>query len=231
MHRDSSKIVSWTVAAALGAAASVGAQEPIRAGSRFVPHVSVAGAFDLRNAESRYPAMYLGFANLDWSTGVPGLGIRLEGLYASRARDNRLYPQDCGPLCGSGIDAIAISALYSVKVSAKGALVGATYDLISRGRFRPYVVGAAGAVETHDESVTGSVLRCAAEICAALNYAGPPLMVRDERPVSAAATIGAGAVYGWRWISIVGEARYFAVSNGASRGLNGALPLSLGFRF
>jgi hypothetical protein len=196
-----------------------------------IPHVSVAGAFDLRNAESRYPNMYLGFANLDWRTGVPGLGIRLEGLYASRARDDRLYPQGCGPLCGSALDAVSISALYSVKVSAKGALVGATYDLISRGRLRPYVVGGAGAVETHDKSVTGSVLRCAAEACAALNYAAAPLMVRDERPVSAAATIGAGAVYSWRWISVVGEARYFAVSGGAARGLNGALPLSLGLRF
>jgi hypothetical protein len=229
MHRNSSKIVSWTVLAiALAAGGSLGAQEPTRAGSRFVPHVSAAAAVDLRNGESRYPDMYMGFANLDWSTAVPGLGVRLEGLYAARSRNDRLYPQDCGPLCGSGG---AGTALYSMKVSAKGALLGATYELVRQGHLRPYVVGGAGAIQTRDQSVTGTVFLCPIEVTCAMRNSASAVTVTDDRPVSAAAHIGAGAVYTWRWISVVGEARYFAVSNGISRGLNGALPLSLGLRF
>lgn len=222
-------IVSRAAAAALlTASATLGAQEPVRVGSRLVPHVAVSGALDLRNGESRFPAMYLGLASLEWGTAIPGLGARLEGLYASRSRENRLYP-DCGFSCSPPPDNNSL-ATYSSKVSAKGVLIAATYEIVRQGAFRPYVLGGVGAVQTHDESITGTIFLCSARFCTTSNPAGG-LTLRDERPISGAAHIGVGTVYTWRWVSVMGEVRYFAVTNGVSRGLNGALPVSLGVRF
>jgi hypothetical protein len=108
-------------------------------------------------------------------------------------------------------------------------LFGATYEILREGPLRPYLLGGIGAIETHDEAVRGTAFLCSARFCALANSARA-LIVEDERPISGAAHIGAGAAYTWRWISLVGEARYFAVTNGISRGLNGALPVSLGVR-
>jgi hypothetical protein len=226
MHRNSFAIVSWTALVVLTAYASIDAQEPVPAGNRLIPHIAIAGGLDMRNGESRYPDMYLGVASLEWRTRLPRLGLRLEALYASRSRDNRLQPQDCGSTC-SPIPEISLASVYSSKVSAKGALLGATYEVLRQGPLRPYVVGGIGVVQTRDEAISRT--SCSGSFCALANWVSA-LTIQDDRPTSGAAHVGGGASYTWRWISVVGEARYFAVTNGMSRGLNGALPVSLGVR-
>jgi hypothetical protein len=233
MHRSpfSTALLATAVATLSGAAASE-AQISVPAARRLIPHLGVAAAVDARNGESRWADMYLGFATLEWATTVPRLGIRLEGLYAHRAEEIFLSP-GCGPLCTSVPQFSAVS-VSSAKVRAAGALVGATYELRPLGRLRPYVVGGVGAIRSHVRTTyattSATPWRCASTFCTLAGAAGP-LLVRNERPLSAASQFGAGAVYTWNWLSVIAEAQYIAVPNGTTRGVNGALPVSLGLRF
>jgi hypothetical protein len=237
MHRSScaNALLATAVATLAGAAASE-AQIPFPAPHRLIPHVGVAAAVDARNGDSRWGDMYLGFATLEWATTVPRLGIRLEGLYGHRAEEILLSP-GCGPLCTS-VPQLSAMSVSSAKVRAAGALVGATYELRPIGRLRPYVVGGVGAIRSHFRTTyattyattSGTPWLCASTVCTLAGPAGP-VLVRNERPLSAAGQLGGGAVYTWNWISVIAEARYLAVPNGTTRGLNGALPVSLGVRF
>jgi hypothetical protein len=222
MDRTLFAIISCSaVVPLIGLADALCAQEPNRAGSPLIPHVAAAGALDLRNGETRHQPMYLGLTTLEWSTRVPGLGLRLDGVYAGRREDFRLWPQ-----FEPGARVVTENVYYS-KVRGQGAFAGATYELVHRGRFRPYALAGVGAIRTHEKSVTGTTTLCTA-IC--LAEATMPT-TRNERPLNGAAQAGVGAVYTWRWVSVVAETRYFAVANRNVRGLNGALPLSLGVRF
>jgi hypothetical protein len=226
---------SFTIALSVAAAATIAGSAPAAAQDThpdrwLIPHVGAAAALDARNGESRWSDMYLGSATLEWETPVPSLGIRLEGLYARRGQLNLLYSQGCGATCG-GDPEINTSAAYSSKMTAGAGFVGVTYQTLRRGAFRQYVVGGVGAVRTHTVSASGTVARwLCTDVC--ILPAGPAsgYSVRNERPLSTAGNIGAGAVYAWRWVSVAGEARYIAVPNGTTRGLNGALPVSLGIR-
>ena len=218
---------SFALVASLAIRASASAQEPMRAGSPLIPHVTASGAFDLRNGQTGHPPMYLGVASLEWPTRISGLGVRLDAVYAKRKPDIRVHPDECGASCNPGI---GTTSVYSSRVTGQGAFAGATYDLVRHGAFRPYLTGGVGAVQTHHKFIIGTSWVCRAEICALANGASP-LRFGDDRPVSGAATIGLGAVYTWRWVSVVGAARYYAVNNGITRGLNGGFPVSLGLRF
>jgi hypothetical protein len=230
MRRTSFAIALSTAAATLAAdATTAGAQESARARRWLIPHVGASAAVDARNGESRWTDMYLGFATLAWDTPVPRLQVRLDGVYARRSEEIRLYGDPCGPLCST--PDVATVPIYWSKVKAAGAFVGAAYD-IGRGRqgpLRPYVVGGIGGVRGHYESLAGTTQRCTSEVCAAQNTVST-LVRRNERPLSGAVNVGAGTAYTWRWIAVVAEARYVAVHNGTTRGLNGALPVSLGVR-
>lgn len=202
--------------------AGLAAQEPVRLGSRFIPHLAAAGGFDLRNGVTSSPAMYFGTASLQWSTSAPGLGLRLDGVWAVRGQRILLYADGCGPACAGDRN-------YWSKLSARGAFLGATYDLVREGAFRPYLLGGAGAVQTLDRSITRlaeprAIDARSCTLRGALTYC-------SRRPISGAAQVGLGAVYSWRWISVLAEARFFAVDYRTTRGLNGAFPLSLGLRF
>jgi hypothetical protein len=222
-------VVSWLITvSAVSAGEPAFGQEPLRVGNPLVPHVSASAALDLRNGQSRYPAMYLGFANLEWSTHVPGLGIRVEGVYARRGQENRVYAVACGSDCYNPPGSIP-SVVYWSQTSAAGGFVGAAYDVLHGGAFRPHVMASVGAAQTHDRSIRGLTGGC--PTCAVSAGNTTPLLRTNERTVSGAAEIGAGAAYSWRWISVVAEARYVAIANGSARGMNGAFPLSLGFRF
>jgi len=227
MNRDSFVRVSCLiVGSTLAISAPAPGQEPVRARSAFVPHVSVAGALDLRNSWSRYPSMYMGLAGLEWPTGISGLGLSIEGLYARRGQDIRVFPQDCGPACEPGISTFSNS--WS-QVSATGGFVGATYELMRRRRFRPHVMASVGAVQTNDRAIRQTKIVCPSCLASA-DYITTPTRVND-RTLTGASGLGAGATYSWRWVSVVADARYIAVANGIARGLNGAFPFALGLRF
>ena len=207
------------------AASTLRAQEPVTAPS-WVPRVSLSGALDLRNISTDYSQMYLGMVGLEWRTNVRGLGLRFDGLFARRSGKNRLTVNTCGDDADCvGYPNAAIYDVYRSKVSATGAFVGATYA-IERGAFRSYALGGIGAVQTRDRQLRGVKI-----VCAACNYITPDPTVSDGSPISGAAQLGMGATYSLRWVFLVMEARYFAVTNGIARGLNGASPLSLGLRF
>ena len=205
------------------------AQEPLRVANRLVPRVSLGGAFDARNNGRGDPEMYFGLATLEWSTSVPGLTLRADGIYARRSRISRWEPV-CGPTCDPIPGAPQMySTMYS-KVTGAGAMVGVTYDLRRDGAFRPYVLGSGGVVQTNDKFSSGTVRwpLCDSDVCA---LPAPPVNQRRVRPVSVAAQAGVGLVYSWRWVSAFAETRYMAVDYAPARGLDGALPVSLGLRF
>lgn len=202
------------------------AQEPARLPSRFIPRVSAAGAFDARHNGRGDPEMYLGLATLEWNTNVTGLALRVDGVYARRDYIYRVE-QPC-----MTCDRIGNSyAFLSSKVTGAGGMVGATYDLRHHGAFRPYVLGTGGIVQTHDKFAAGTttVPACATTVC--LLAAATGVTQRNDRPVKTAAQLGAGVVYSWRWVSVLAETRYIAVDYANTRGLNGAVPVSLGVRF
>lgn len=205
-------------------------QEPLRFADARIPRVSVAGAFDARNNGRSEPEMYLGLATLEWTTRLTGLALRVDGFYAARDRLTRFEPT-CGPTCDPLPGTNNISFLSS-KVTAAGALVGVTYDVRRSGAFRPYILGSVGAVRSNDRFTTGvtsTTLPCV-NPCTIIPL-GAPSHQRSERPLSAAAQVGLGLVYSWRWFSVFGETRYMAVDYANTRGLNGAVPVSLGVRF
>ena len=176
------------------------------------------------------PEMYLGLATLEWTTRLTGLALRVDGFYAARDRLSRFEPT-CGPTCDPLPGTNNISFLSS-KVTAAGALVGVTYDVRRSGAFRPYILGSVGAVRSNDrwtKGVTSTNLPCV-NPCT-ITPIGSPSIQRSERPLSAAAQVGVGLVYSWRWFSVFGETRYMAVDYANTRGLNGAVPASLGLRF
>jgi hypothetical protein len=226
---------SFTIVVSLfGIASQTGplsSQEPLRVENRFVPRVSIGGAFDARNNGRGDPEMYFGLATLEWSTRVPGLALRADGLYARRPRINRSEPL-CGPTCDPIPGAPQTFSFLSSKVTAAGAMAGVTYDLRRRGAFRPYVLGSGGVVQTHDKFSAGTATLpvCDVHPCT-WALIGSPAMPRNERPVSVGAQVGVGVVYSWRWISMQAETRYMAVDYANTRGLNGAVPVSLGIRF
>jgi hypothetical protein len=207
------------------------AQEPIRVANRFVPRVSIGGAFDARNNGRGDPEMYFGVATLEWRTRVPGLALRADGTYARRDRIDRSEAL-CGATCDPLPGAPQRFSFFSSKVTAAGAMVGVTYDLRRHGAFRPYVLGSGGVVQTHDKFSAGTAALplCEVNPCA-LALAAYPVRQRNDRPVSVAAQVGVGLVYSWRWISVLAETRYMAVDYANTRGLNGAVPVSLGLRF
>ena len=169
--------------------------------------------------------MYFGLATLEWTTRVTGLALRADGVYAKRERFDRFEPSYGGCELSPG----ATDASYlSSKITAAGALIGVTFDL-GRGPFRPYVFGSAGAVRTHDRFTSGvtSYPTCEPTCLLPLNAAGE----RHERPLSAAGQVGLGLAYSFPWFSVVGETRYTAVGFSTTRGLDGAVPVSLGMRF
>jgi hypothetical protein len=212
--------------AALSTAAT--AQEPVRLPTRLIPRVSVAGGLDARNDGSGDPEMYFGLATLEWGTGVSGLSFRVDGVYANRDRINPVEAPciTCGRV---GTD----NAFLSSKVTGAGALVGATYELRHGRAFRPYILGGAGMILTHDKSTSGKFRypTCGVETCNMVAAIAGPVTQRNDRPTKAAAQLGAGLVYSWQWVSVLAEARYLAVDYANPRGLNGAVPISLGVRF
>lgn len=226
---------SFTLALSVAAAATIAGSAPAAAQDThperwFIPNVGAAAALDARNGESRWSDMYLGSATLEWETPVPSLRVRLEGLYARRGQLNLVYPQGCGTTCG-GDPEISTSSPYSSKMTAVAGFVGVTYQTLRRGAFRQYVVGGVGAVRTHSVSTSGTVGRwLCTDMCILAASAASGFSVRNERPLSTAGNIGAGAMLTWRWVSVAAEARYVAVPNGTTLGLNGALPVSLGIR-
>jgi len=208
------------------------AQEPLRVANRFVPRVSVGGAFDARNNGRGDPEMYFGLATLEWSTRVPGLALRADGLYARRDRIDRSEPL-CGPTCDPIPGAPLAFSYLSSKVTAAGVMVGVTYDLRRHGAFRPYVLGSGGVVQTHDKFSAGTATLpvCEVDPCIWALAANSVVTQRNDRPVSVGAQVGVGLVYSWRWVSVLAETRYMAVDYANTRGLNGAVPVSLGLRF
>jgi hypothetical protein len=86
-----------------------------------------------------------------------------------------------------------------------------------------------GAVQTNDRAIRRTRIVCPACLASA-DYITTPVRTND-RTVTGAAEWGAGAAFRWRWVSVVGEARYIVVANGTARGLNGAFPFALGLRF
>jgi hypothetical protein len=223
MHRASFVIAIATLlgnACAVETAAAQSATIP----SRLIPRVTAAGAFDARNNGRGDPEMYLGIASLEWGTSASGLALRLDGLYARRDRISHVDSpcDDCDRL-GNG------ASYYSSKVTGAGALIGATYTLLRHRPFRPYVLGGVGVVRTHDRFVAGVMPPPCTSICLAVARRAPTVD-RNERPMSAAANAGVGAVYSWDWFSVLAEARYLAVGYANTRGLDGAVPVSLGVR-
>ena len=200
-------------------------QEASRLQSGLIPRISVGGAFDARNNGRGDAEMYLGLASLEWTTNVTGLALRLDGIYAKRDRIDRrqTLPET--------VPGIMPFSFFSSKVTAAGAMAGVTYDLRRGGDFRPYVLASAGAVKTHDRFASGTTFICPACTTIALNMVAPALTVRQERPLAGAAQFGAGMVYSFPVVSILAEARYMTVSYGNTRGLNGAVPVSLGLQF
>ena len=227
----SSKCVVAVTAANLVVGAQLIAQEADRVGNRLVPHISASGAVDLRGGHNDYRAMYLGTAALDWSTRTPGLGLRLEAMYASRGSEPRLYPASSFEPCGLPEVCDARTPQYT-RVRALGVTLGATYDIIRHGRVRPYVVGGTGVVRMNQRIVRRREFLCP-DPCVIAAGTTPVVIttITTERPMAGTAHVGAGAVLAWRWVSIVGETRYIAVTNRFPRGLNGAMPFSLGLRF
>jgi len=211
---------------------NLSAQEPTRSPSRFVPRVSLAGAFDARNNGRGDDEMYLGLTTLEWTTRVTGLALRADAIYARRDWIYRRHDlPDCNTICaltpGTGRFAYMAS-----KVTAAGAMAGATYDLRYRGALRPYVLASAGVVQTRDKFRAGTATTFTCEkACTLAAPATGPAIVREDRPISPAAHVGAGLVYSFPWVSVLAEARYLAVAYGNTRGLNGAVPVSLGLRF
>ena len=231
MKRTSFAIVISLLGTPLPHTHDLWAQEPLRFSDSRIPRVSVAGAFDARTNGRREPEMYLGLATLEWAAKATGLAFRIDGIYARRGTVNRSEPTcgaTCDPLPGAPV---TYSVLFS-KLTAAGALLGVTYDVRSRGAFRPYVLGGVGAMRTHDRFASGTttIWGCNLNPC---NMPVPPnaTHVRQERPLSVAAQMGLGLVYSTRWVSVFGETRYMAVDYANTRGLNGAVPVSLGLRF
>lgn len=211
--------------------ARLSAQEPVRVANRFVPRVSLGGAFDARNNGRGDAEMYFGLATLEWGTRVPGLALRADAIYARRDRISRLDPP-CGVTCDPSPGAPLELSFLSSKVTAAGAMGGVTYDLRRDGAFRPYVFGSGGGVQTRDKFSAGTMTLPACEVHPCTwALIGSPAIQRNDRIVSVAAQVGVGIVYSWRWVSVLAETRYMAVDYADTRGLNGALPISLGLRF
>ena len=168
--------------------------------------------------------MYLGLAALEWDTKVTGLALRLDGLYARRDWASQLTPlPDDPPMFANRF------AFRGSRVSAAGALVGLTYDFGLRSAFRPYVLGSTGLVRLNDRVTSGVSFMCTGT-CVMLASA-PAMNVQQNRPLTGAAQVGAGFVYAFPWVSLVADARYMTVNYSPTRGLNGAVPVSLGLRF
>ena len=232
MKRVSFAMVVVSVVGVSFSTTPLAAQEVMRFPGRFVPRVSVAGAFDARDNGRGDDEMYLGLASLEWATRTPGLVVRLDGLYARRDWINRREPlPECIPTCTPPATLGGFTYMAS-KVTAAGAMAGVTYDLRPSRAFRPYVLASAGVVQTHDKFVAGTAepISCLT-VCTLAKPATPPRVQRNDRPVSAAAQVGTGVAYSAGWFSIFAEARYMTVDYANTRGLNGAVPVSLGLQF
>lgn len=230
MKRASFALVLVSLVAASLSSAELGAQETMRFPSRFVPRVSLAAAFDARNNGRGEDEMYLGLASLEWSTHTPGLAVRLDGIYARRDWIDRRQPlPECIPTCTPPATLGGFSYMAS-KVTAAGAMAGVTYQLRPGHALRPYVLASAGVVQTHDKFFAGTAdpITCPTA-CILPASAASPRVARNDRPVSAAGHVGTGVAYSAGWISIFAEARYMTVDYANTRGLNGAVPISLGF--
>jgi hypothetical protein len=225
MSRVSSICRSSLVASIMLSSTTLSAQGPDRAPSRLLPRVSVAVAFDARNKLRGDPEMNLGLASLEWPTRVTGLTFRVDGIYAHRDRiDRQQQPCIACDRIGNGY------AYFTSRVTAAGGMAGVSYDLRRRRALRPYLLAGAGAVQTHDKFTAGTTPSFICTTVCVLPATGPSV-VRNDRPLSGAAQVGAGIVYSWRWVSAVAETRYMAVAYANTRGLNGAVPVSLGVRF
>jgi hypothetical protein len=229
MKRASFAMVLVSVVGAASPISHLMAQGSARFRSQLVPRISVGGAFDARNNGRGDDELYLGLATLEWHTGVRGLALRADGLYARRDWVNRRQPLPaCDPTCAPGV--FGGFTYSTAKVTAAGAMLGATYDVLWRGAFRPYVLASGGVIQTHDRFVAGTapMFECPTA-CILTSIARAPDAERNVRPVRAAAQVGAGASYSIRWVSVFAEARYMTVDYPYARGLNGAVPVSLGF--
>ena len=229
MKRASFVVVLVSVVGAASPISHLVAQGSARFPSQLVPRVSVGGAFDARNNGRGDDEMYLGLATLEWNTNVRGLSLRADGLYARRDWIHRRQPlPECDPTCAPGV--LGGFTYSTAKVTAAGAMLGVAYDLFSSRAFRPYVLASGGVVQTHDKFVAGTapVFDCPTA-CTLASIARAPDIERNVRPVRVAAQVGAGASYSVRWVSVFAEARYMTVDYPYARGLNGAVPVSLGF--
>ena len=224
MHRASFVIAIATLLGNAFALGSAAAQAATVIPNRLIPRVTAAGALDARNTGRGDPEMYLGLAMLEWRTAVSGLAVRVDGLYASRDRVSHVEQPcvDCDRR-GNG------SSYYSSTVTGAGVLIGATYTMVRHRPFRPYALGGVGVVRTHDRFVAGVMPPPCTSICVAVAPV-TAAVDRNDRPMSAAAHAGVGAVYSWDWFSVLAEARYMAVNYANTRGVNGAVPVSLGVR-
>ena len=222
MIRASSSIAFvLSIAWAAADVTALSAQEGRQSSSKFIPRVSLSGAFDARNNGRGDPEMYLGLASLEWNTRVTGLALRADAIYARRDRITR-QEQPCIACdrVGNGY------SFFSSKVTAAGGMIGASYDVQARRGVRPYVLVGAGLVRIHDKFASGTASYSCIGLCLASATALP--IVRNERPVSGAVQAGVGLAYSWRWLSALAETRYMAADYANTRGLNGAVPVSLG---
>jgi hypothetical protein len=216
-------VIAAPVLAAGFPGGSLGAQDTSRFPSRLIPRVSVAGAFDARNNGRGDDEMYLGLTALEWDTNVPRLAVRVDGIYARRD-----WFQHQQPL--PGFPGNTAFAYQTSKVTAAGAMTGVTYAFRGIGSLRPYALASAGVMKTNDRNASGTAIICPA--CSITRSAiAPAETLRRDKPLTGAGQIGVGALYSFSWVSVLAETRYMTVGYEPSRGLNGAVPLSLGMRF
>ena len=236
MKRASFAMAAATLLGSTLGSSGLRAQESPRDWTRFVPRVSMAGAFDARNNGRSDPEMYLGLMSLEWDTRVPRLSLRVDGIYAKRDWATRLA-RNCAGRGSVDVDCIlpggATHSFFASKVGAAGGMIGVTYDLRERSAFRPYILTGAGMVRSHDNNVAGRftpIAPCPTAECI-IAAVGQPATQRNERPLTAAAQIGGGMALSLPWVSVFAEARYYAVGYSNTRVLRGAVPVSLGLRF